>query len=290
MRRYILQPAPRTAHVPVGPLSVLNGDLEDAGRLCIEAIDAGARLRVATANLDFVARARRDAVLRADLAASGLVVADGAPVAWLARLAGGTHTRRVTGVDLVAELCRLGSERGRLRLASYGSSPEVAAAGARALEARYPGIEFVLQICPPFRALTAEELASHHAAIAAARPEVVLVALGCPRQERFAAEHFDAAPGAVWIGVGGTFDFYAGIKRRAPRLLQAVGAEWVARLAQDPGRLWRRYLLDDVPAFAAVSARVATDRLRHGPMEVSDAAALARRTPSGGAPASATGQ
>jgi len=71
----------------------------------------------------------------------------------------------------------------------------VAAAGARALEARYPGVGFVLQICPPFRALATGEVANHHAAIAAARPEVVLVALGCPRQERFAAEHFDAAPG-----------------------------------------------------------------------------------------------
>jgi N-acetylglucosaminyldiphosphoundecaprenol N-acetyl-beta-D-mannosaminyltransferase len=208
-------------------------------------------------------------------------------VAWLARLAGGTHPR-VTGVDLVAEPARLGSERGRLRLASYGSSPRSRplARGRSKPATRYRVRSPDLPAVP---CLTAEELANHHAAIAAARPEVVLVALGCPRQERFAAEHFDAAPGAVWIGVGGTFDFYAGIKRRAPRLLQAVGAEWVARLAQDPGRLWRRYLLDDVPAFAAVSARVATDRLRHGPMEVSDAAALARRTPSGGA-LRATGQ
>ena len=263
MRRYVLHPAPRTAHVPVGPLAVLNGDLDDAAYLCMDAIDAGAGLRVATANLDFVARARRDAVLRADLATSSLVV---------------------------AEICERGAARGGLRVASYGSTPDVAAAGARALEARYPGVRFVLQVCPPFRALSAGEVAAYHAQIAAARPDVVLVALGCPRQERFSAEHFDAAPGAVWIGIGGTFDFYAGIKRRAPAFLQAIGAEWVARLAQDPRRLWRRYLLDDIPAFAAVSFRVIAGRLRHGPVEVSEAGALASRTPTGGTRASATGQ
>ncbi|MCC6386253.1 MAG: WecB/TagA/CpsF family glycosyltransferase [Dehalococcoidia bacterium] len=290
MRRYVLHPAPRTAHVPVGPLAVLNGDLADAAYLCMDAIEAGAGLRVATANLDFVARARRDPVLRADLATSSLVVADGAPVAWLARLAGATHARRVTGVDLVAEICERGAARGGLRVASYGSTADVAAAGARALEAAYPGVRFVLQICPPFRALSDDEVAAYHARIAAARPDVVLVALGCPRQERFSAEHFEAAPGAVWIGIGGTFDFYAGIKRRAPAFLQAVGAEWVARLAQDPRRLWRRYLLDDIPAFAAVSFRVLSGRLRHGPVEVSEAAALASRTPTGGTRASATGQ
>lgn len=290
MRRHITRPAPRTAHVTVGPLSVLNGDLADAGQLCMDAIDARVGLRVATANLDFVARARKDQALHDDLASSGLVVADGAPVAWLARLAGAGHSRRVTGVDLVAELCRLGSARGGLRIASYGSSPEVARASAIALEAAYPGVQFVLQISPPFRPLTPEEVASHHAEIVAARPDVVLVALGCPRQERFAAEHADAAPGAVWIGVGGTFDFYAGIRRRAPGPLQAIGAEWVARLAQDPRRLWRRYFIDDLPAFVAVALRVAFERLRHGPVEVSDAGALSRRTPKGGTPASATGQ
>ncbi len=86
--------------------------------------------------------------------------------------------------------------------------------------------------------------------------------MGCPKQERLIARYFDAAPAAVWIGVGGTLDFYAGRTRRAPRWMQAIGLEWVMRLAQEPRRLWRRYLLHDIPTLVRVTP--ACLRLRLG--------------------------
>lgn len=268
----------RGRHVPIGPFAVFDGGLDEAADLCLEALARGQGMRVATANLDFVARARKDAQLRADLEASTLVVADGAPVVWLARFAGAKHVRRATGVDLVAELCQRGAERGGLRVAMYGSERAIATRAAAAFERMWPGVEVVLQLSPPFRPQSAEEVAADVAAIRASRPELVLVALGCPRQERFIAAHFDAAPGATWIGVGGTFDFYAGVKKRAPRALQRIGGEWLARLAQDPRRLWRRYLVDDLPALAATAAALAGSRLRNAGRARHEGVARPRRT------------
>ena len=252
----------RPAHVPVGPLSVFDGSSREAADYCFAAIESGRGARVATANLDFVAMARRDATLRDDLASSSIVVADGAPVAWLARVAGARRTSRTTGADLAAELLRRGSARGHLRVAMYGSERAIARRAAEAIAAQFPGIEVVARISPPFRPLTEEERRAERRELREAAPELVLVALGCPKQERLIAEYGADVPGAVWIGVGGTFDFFAGLRRRAPDAVQRLGLEWLVRLVQEPRRLWRRYLLRDVPALAAVAPRCVARRLR----------------------------
>jgi N-acetylglucosaminyldiphosphoundecaprenol N-acetyl-beta-D-mannosaminyltransferase len=248
--------------VAVGPIAVLDGGMAEARAYCLDAVRSGRGARVATANLDFVARARRDAVLRDDLAQSSIVVADGAPVAWLARLAGGRQVERVTGVDLVHALCEAAPVAGGLRVAFYGSTPEVAASAAGEFERRYPGVEVILRISPPFRPATETELYADRQRLRDAAPDLVLVALGCPKQERFIAEFAGALPGAVWIGVGGTLDFYAGIRRRAPRVAQRAGLEWLVRLVQEPGRLWRRYIVDDLPALVRFAPGCLMARLR----------------------------
>jgi N-acetylglucosaminyldiphosphoundecaprenol N-acetyl-beta-D-mannosaminyltransferase len=249
-------------HARVGSVPIFDGGPDEALAYCVDAMKERRGARVATANLDFLAIARRDGGLARLLRRSHLVVADGAPVVWLARLVGAGRVRRVPGVDFVGQLCEAGAARGGLRIALYGGTPEVAArAGARIAD-RYPGATIVEQISPPFRALTAEEQAEERERIAAADPELVLVALGCPKQEQLIARYFNAAPGALWIGIGGTLDFYAGRTRRAPRWIQAVGLEWAMRLAQEPRRLWRRYLLHDIPTLVRVAP--ACLRLRLG--------------------------
>lgn len=244
-------------HVRVGPLSVLDGDLAVAGTWCADRATSGRGAKVATANLDFIALARKNRQLKADLEASDLVIADGAPVAWLARIAGGRATRRATGVDLVGAIANSAALPGHeIRFAFYGSTEETSAAAAATIEQQYPGATVVARICPPFGKRDASEIAQEVAQMAAANPNVVLVALGCPRQERFIAEHFATIPGAVWVGVGGTFDFYAGKRTRAPRFFQAAGLEWAVRLVQEPRRLWRRYIVQDIPALVAVTPGV----------------------------------
>jgi N-acetylglucosaminyldiphosphoundecaprenol N-acetyl-beta-D-mannosaminyltransferase len=254
---------PRAGHVTVGPLSVLNGDLATAADLCLAAIVSGAGARIATANLDFVAKARSNTEFARDLADSSTVVADGAPVAWLARMAGARNTRRVTGVDLVGAIMARAEALPALRVVLYGSRPEIAGRAARDFEAKYPGVTVAAVICPPFgRTQTVADFEADLQTIRGGQPHLVLVALGCPRQERFIAQHSSVAPRAVWIGVGGTLDFYAGERKRAPGLMRVTGTEWLMRLVQEPRRLWRRYLVDDLPALAAVTPGVLNRRLR----------------------------
>ncbi len=240
-------------HFPLGGVAIFDGDIDEATRICVDWIDAGEGGRVATANLDFLALARRNATLREQLSSSHLVVADGAPVAWLARASGASRTRRVGGVDLVESLLGAGTRRGGLRVALYGGEPDISRATAEAIPQRFPGVNVVAAIAPPFRELSPAEEAAERQQLLAAAPELVLVALGCPKQETFIARYYEVAPQAVWIGVGGTLDILAGRRRRAPQLVQRMGFEWAARLAQEPGRLWRRYLMRDLPVLLAVA-------------------------------------
>lgn len=246
--------SPLPGHVEVAGVPVFNGAADDVLRLCHERIAAGIGTRIATANLDFLAIARRDTRLKEHLNSSHLVLADGKPVAMLARVAGATQTARVAGVDLVGNLLS-GHALPRLRVALYGATEPASRAAADAFAA-YDRVHVAARVVPPFRPLTPEEEREERARIREAEPHLVLVALGCPRQEQVISRYFDEAPTATWIGVGGTLDFFAGSRKRAPRWVQDAGGEWLVRLAQEPRRLWRRYLLRDVPALAAVAPPV----------------------------------
>lgn len=241
--------------MPVDGIPIFDGDLAAAVDLCGELIESGRGARVATANVDFLALARREPVLASHLKSSTMVVADGMPVAWLARLLGGRKTRRVPGVDLAREICcRVGGTR-ELRVALYGASPAVIAGARTYIESLSAGSVVVFAESPPFRPLEDEEKAAFQGGLAAARPDLVLVALGCPAQETLIADWFQVAPRAVWIGVGGTLDFFAGRRARAPRAVQALGLEWLFRMGQEPRRLASRYLGRDLPALAGIVQR-----------------------------------
>lgn len=227
---------------------------------CLARIASGQGGRVATANLDFLAIARRDGEARALIESCDLVVADGAPVAWLARLVARSPVERLAGVDLTLEILRAAAPG--LRVAMYGGAESISAAAAAELQRRFPGVRIVLRRCPPYRVLTAPETEEDLRAMREARPDLVLVALGFPRQERLMAEYRPSAPNALWLGIGGTFDFIAGKRVRAPGALQALGMEWLVRLAQEPGRLWKRYLLRDLPEAGRAACEALVARLR----------------------------
>ena len=269
-----VSPAPphELPHVRVGTTPIFDGAEREAVDWILEAIESRRGARVATANLDFLAIARHDEALRADLAGSSLVVADGSPVVWMARLAGGRRVKRVAGVDLATEICRRGSADTGLRVSLYGSDEETQQRAAAHLERQFPGLRVVSRLVPPYRPLSGDEQAAERRTIEQSDPELVLVALGCPRQERLIARYYDAAPHAAWIGIGGTFDIFANKRRRAPAAARALGLEWAVRFAQEPRRLWRRYVLRDVPALLVLGAgelrravgRMAVGRRRRG--------------------------
>jgi len=255
-------PAQGVPHVVVGSIPIFDGSSNEAVGFCMDALRARSGARIATANLDFLAQSRANHELREDLWNSHLVVADGAPVVALARIAGGGRVERTTGVDLTLALCRAGGEAGTFRVVMYGSDEVTATRAARALEATAPGVQVVLIVNPPYGPRSQEAQDADRAAIAAADPHLVLVALGCPKQEQRIRDYYPSAPQALWIGVGGSFDFFAGTRRRAAPIVQRLGMEWAVRLLQEPGRLAGRYFGRDLPALPPLLAGAVIARYR----------------------------
>lgn len=202
-------------------------------------------LTVLSANVDMLVKAARDGAFARDLAAGDLVLADGVPLLWMARGLGRRLPERVAGSDLVPALARRAALEG-LRLFFLGAAPGVADRAAARLAAAAPGLTVVGTAAPPpgFDADPAGK-AGVLEAVEAADPDVVLVALGAPRQERLIRELRGRTRAAALVAVGGTFDMIAGDRPRAPRLLRRAGLEWAWRLALEPRRLARRYLVDD---------------------------------------------
>jgi len=189
-----------------------------------------------------VMRAQTDPALLDIHRRAGMVTPDGMPLVWVSRLRGHGEVSRVCGADLVAALCEASVAAG-LRHYFHGGKPGVADRMAAALSARFPGLIVAGTRSPPFGDLTSSEDAAETAAIAAAQPHIVWVGFSTPKQEYWMRDHVGRIPGAVLIGVGAAFDFYAGDVKRAPKWMHHSGLEWLHRLISEPRRLWRRYLV-----------------------------------------------
>ncbi len=181
------------------------------------------------------------------LRGADVVTPDGMPLVWVSWLRGIKETRRVSGPDLMPEICARSEETG-WRHYFYGGADGVADKLAATLQAKYPRMQVAGAECPPFRPLTDEERAATIARIKATKADIVWVGLGCPKQEAWMFEHVGRLDGVVLIGVGAAFDFHTGRVARAPLWMQRSGFEWLHRLSSEPRRLWRRYLIS-APQF-----------------------------------------
>jgi N-acetylglucosaminyldiphosphoundecaprenol N-acetyl-beta-D-mannosaminyltransferase len=198
--------------------------------------------------------ALRDENLRDLLNDADVNLSDGMPLVWIARRLGLSHMReRVYGPDLMVATIDRGRRNG-LRHYLYGSTPEVIAQLQANLEAEYPGVELVGVESGPFRSLTDAEERELAARIVESGADIVWVGLGTPRQDLFVDRFRDLAP-ATFVAVGAAFDFHAGTKRQAPRVLQRLGLEWLFRLVTEPRRLWKRYLIGNGRFIWAVVRR-----------------------------------
>jgi N-acetylglucosaminyldiphosphoundecaprenol N-acetyl-beta-D-mannosaminyltransferase len=198
--------------------------------------------QISTADVHAVMRARFDTALMQSFEAADVVVADGAPVALAASLQSGQIGARVPGPDLMLEACRQGVVLG-WRHYFYGGNEGVAADLAAKLQARFPGLIVVGTECPPFRSLTASEKQATADQINASGADIVWVGLGCPKQDIWMRDMRPLLTGSVLVGVGAAFDFHSGRVVRAPAFMRRNGLEWIHRLASEPRRLWRRYLV-----------------------------------------------
>ncbi|MBI4161912.1 MAG: WecB/TagA/CpsF family glycosyltransferase [Acidobacteria bacterium] len=212
------------------------------------------RCFVVTANVDHLVRLEKDPDFRKAYARAHLVVPDGMPLLWAARFLGSRLPGRVAGSDLLFDLLQV-SARGRLRVFLLGGRPGVAERAAERIGFDYPGAVVAGVACPPYGFdRDPRAVRSLVEAVRASRADLLLVALGAPRQERFLAENWKDLNVTVGVGVGIALEFLAGTLRRAPGWMQQTGLEWVWRLTQEPGRLWHRYLLRD-PRFFWLVAR-----------------------------------
>lgn len=171
-----------------------------------------------------------------------LVTPDGMPVVWLLRAHGHPEVERVYGPDLMLALCAHSLQR-EYRHFFYGGAEGVADELALRLTQRFAGLKVGGTISPPFRPLTREEDQAVVDEINGSHSDIVWVGLGNPKQEYWMAEHIGQITAPVLIGVGAAFDFHTGRKNQAPRWMQRSGMEWAFRLASEPRRLWKRYLV-----------------------------------------------
>ena len=204
---------------------------------------------IVTPNVDIWLRTRRDHDACEVVGEAALVVADGMPLVWASRLVGDPVPERVAGSELVESLCEVAAREERSVFVIGGGTGDTSERAARALAGRHPGVRVAGSLAPPFA--FDEDPATYAGVVdtvAAAAPDLVLVGLGFPRQERLALSLAERLPRAWLIGCGGGVAMAAGDLVRAPQWAQHSGLEWVYRLAQEPQRLAHRYLVDDVPA------------------------------------------
>ena len=232
----------RPARVNVLGVGISAANLNAAVRWVQNCIESREKTYVCVATVHGVMECQRDPRLMEVYNASGMTTADGMPLVWILRSRGYANQTRVYGPDLMLEICHNSIERA-YRHFIYGGAPGVADSLAQSLAGSLDGIRIVGTYSPPFRELTEAEDREIVSEINSSQPDIVWVGLGTPRQERWMSDHIERLNASILIGVGAAFDFLAGTKAQAPRWMQRSGLEWAFRLATEPRRLWKRYLI-----------------------------------------------
>jgi N-acetylglucosaminyldiphosphoundecaprenol N-acetyl-beta-D-mannosaminyltransferase len=202
-------------------------------------IASRSRLRIGVVNAAKIVNMQRDPLLREDVVSSDVILADGMAVVWAARLLGYLLPERVAGIDLMLGMLARANQH-RHRIYCLGASQEVLEQVTARITKEYPQIGIVGSRNGYFTLAEEEEVAAD---IAAAHPHILFVAMTSPKKEQFIARWSDRLGVPICHGVGGSFDVLAGKVDRAPMMWQRLGLEWLYRVKQEPGRLWKRYLV-----------------------------------------------
>lgn len=227
----------------------------------LDAAQSGRGGWVVTPNVDVLRQCHGDPDVRRLAEMADLVVADGMPLVWAAKLLGAPLPARVPGSSLIWTLPEEAARR-KASIFLLGGSPGVAVLAARRLQAEYPGLAIAGTLSPP-RGFEADprELGRIDDALERANPDVVFVGLPCPKQERLIAALRGRFPAMWFLGIGVALSFVAGEIPRAPSFVQRAGFEWLYRLIYEPHRLFRRYVLHDMPFAVKMLVSVLVARL-----------------------------
>ncbi len=250
-------------------IRILGTEIDDVtmGEAVFE-IDALVRAKtpasVVTPNVDHLVKLQDDEEFRRVYDSAGLVLADGMPLLWAAKWIGTPLREKVSGSDLFPEVCALAAEKG-YRVFFMGGRPGAADGAAKVMKTRFPRLEIAGTYCPP---MGFEKNATENDKIVKtvrdSRADILFVGLGAPKQEKWIHRHKDALGVPVSLGIGVTFEFVAGMVKRAPGWMQKAGLEWFWRLLMEPARLWKRYLVDDMRFFWLL-LRYRADAVRWSP-------------------------
>ena len=235
-------------------LSIHNVTLDGSLRWLKESLSGAGRHYVVTLNVDHVVRLQKDPEFRQAYRGASLVVADGMPILWASRLLGKPLKERVTGSDLVPGACRLAAGSGHA-VYFLGGSKGVAEKAAENLRSVLPALRVAGCDSPPF-GFESDPLEDQRVVerINQAKPDILFLALGAPKQEKWVAGHIHRLEIKVAFCIGSALDYPAGAAKRAPRWMQRGGLEWLWRLFREPRRLVYRYLVDDM-AFIGILAK-----------------------------------
>lgn len=194
---------------------------------------------VCFANVHMVVEAYRDPMFNTVVKNADIVTPDGQPVAVFLQRLKKIDQVRVAGLDLFPDLLKEAEAR-KKAVYFYGATEEILEKIVSKAKTQFPELRVSGSYAPPFRRMTVEEDAQVIDQINQTKPDLIFVALGCPKQEQWMAKHKTVIKGCM-LGIGHAFKVYAGISKRSPRWMQQLSLEWVYRLFQEPGRLWKRY-------------------------------------------------
>jgi len=221
--------------------------LSSATEIIIEQARQHKRGLIVTPNVDHIITNQNDAELHEIYQRASLITADGMPLVWLSRLLPMNNSlpERVTGSDLLFSVCQM-AEAQHLSVGFIGAQPGVVEKAKNKLCALHPKLDVLITHSPPFGfEKNTEQSMKIIELCQTMEPDILFFGVGCPKQEKWCDKHLDQLNTGPIICVGAAFDFAAGKVNRAPNWMRTSGLEWVYRLIQEPGRLWKRYLIKD---------------------------------------------
>ena len=245
----------RAVSVNVLGIPICAVDLRGAVDLIDDAIRVRQRLQIGVINAAKVVNMSTDAVLREAVLSSDVIFADGMSIVWASRILGVPLPERVTGIDLMMALLERATEHG-YRIFCLGATESISARVVEIIQRDFPGARVVGRHHGYY---SSDDEARVVELIAAARPDLLLVAMTSPKKENFLATWGARLNTVVTHGVGGSFDVLAGYVQRAPRPWQVLGLEWLYRVKQEPRRLWKRYFVTNI-AFCGLVAHAFVGR------------------------------
>ena len=207
---------------------------------------------VVTPNVDHIIKLEQKGELYEIYKHADLILCDGKPLVWISKWYGHPIKEKISGSDLFPRLCEMAANKG-YRMFFLGAADGVAAKAADRLKCRYNNLQVVGTYSPPIGFENDEkEMRKIINLIKTAHPHILIVALGCPKQEKFIYHHKDELEVPISLGLGASLDFEAGIINRAPKWMADHGLEWIYRITQDPRRLAKRYLIEDIKIFSLI--------------------------------------